>query len=264
MNSLPAQIFADVGQAQDRLVGRAWGAALTLVLMILVLTLFARLVARKEPTRMRPQATEPVTSVDQEKQEQDRRARRTSTARRSPASRRPQRTKVLATGRRVSVRDLNAYYGGQHAVKGLDIEFAPNEVTAIIGPSGCGKSTMVRCINRMHEEVPGRARDGQGDARRRRHLRRRRGRRVGAADGRHGVPEAEPVPDDVDVRQRRRRHAADRRARRQPARARGADAARRRPVGRGQGPPRQAGHRACPAASSSGSASRARSRSSPR
>ena len=47
MNSLPAQIFADVGQAQDRLVGRAWGAALTLVLMILVLTVFARLVARR-------------------------------------------------------------------------------------------------------------------------------------------------------------------------------------------------------------------------
>jgi phosphate transport system permease protein len=47
MNSLPAQIFADIGQAQDRLVNRAWGAALTLVLMILVLTLFARLVARR-------------------------------------------------------------------------------------------------------------------------------------------------------------------------------------------------------------------------
>ena len=47
MNSLPAQIFADVGQAQDRLVGRAWGAALTLVLMILLLTIFARLVARR-------------------------------------------------------------------------------------------------------------------------------------------------------------------------------------------------------------------------
>jgi phosphate transport system permease protein len=47
MNSLPAQIFNDVGQAQDRLVERAWGAALTLVLMILVLTLVARLAARR-------------------------------------------------------------------------------------------------------------------------------------------------------------------------------------------------------------------------
>ena len=47
MNSLPAQIFNDVGQAQDRLVGRAWGAALTLVLMILALNLIARLASRR-------------------------------------------------------------------------------------------------------------------------------------------------------------------------------------------------------------------------
>jgi len=47
MNSLPAQIFNDVGQAQDRLVGRAWGAALTLVLMILVLNVVARLASRR-------------------------------------------------------------------------------------------------------------------------------------------------------------------------------------------------------------------------
>jgi phosphate transport system permease protein len=47
MNALPSQIFADIGQANDRLVARAWGAALTLVVMILVLTLFARLVARR-------------------------------------------------------------------------------------------------------------------------------------------------------------------------------------------------------------------------
>jgi phosphate transport system permease protein len=47
MNSLPAQIFSDVGQAQDRLVERAWGAALALVLMILLLTLVARLASRR-------------------------------------------------------------------------------------------------------------------------------------------------------------------------------------------------------------------------
>jgi phosphate transport system permease protein len=47
MNSLPVQIFNDVGQAQDRLVARAWGAALTLVLMVLLLTLLARLVSRR-------------------------------------------------------------------------------------------------------------------------------------------------------------------------------------------------------------------------
>jgi phosphate transport system permease protein len=47
MNSLPAQIFSDVGQAQDRLVERAWGAALTLVFLILVLIVLARLVSRR-------------------------------------------------------------------------------------------------------------------------------------------------------------------------------------------------------------------------
>jgi phosphate transport system permease protein len=47
MNSMPIQIFNDVGQASDVLVQRAWGAALTLVAMVLILTLVARLVARR-------------------------------------------------------------------------------------------------------------------------------------------------------------------------------------------------------------------------
>jgi phosphate transport system ATP-binding protein len=59
------------------------------------------------------------------------------------------------TGHAVNVKGLHAYYGDQHAIRGIDIDFPPNEVTAIIGPSGCGKSTLVRCINRMHEEIPG-------------------------------------------------------------------------------------------------------------
>jgi len=58
-------------------------------------------------------------------------------------------------GHAIQVKGLKAFYGKQEAVKGVDIVFPPNEVTAIIGPSGCGKSTMVRCINRMHEEIPG-------------------------------------------------------------------------------------------------------------
>jgi phosphate transport system ATP-binding protein len=65
------------------------------------------------------------------------------------------------TGHGVKVRDLHAYYGAVHAVKGVDIDFPANEVTAIIGPSGCGKSTMVRCINRMHEEIPGARAEGK-------------------------------------------------------------------------------------------------------
>jgi phosphate transport system ATP-binding protein len=55
----------------------------------------------------------------------------------------------------VAVEDLHAYYGDQHAVRGVSLTYAANEVTAMIGPSGCGKSTLVRCINRMHEEIVG-------------------------------------------------------------------------------------------------------------
>jgi phosphate transport system ATP-binding protein len=63
-------------------------------------------------------------------------------------------------GHGIKVRGLNAYYGAQHAVKGIDIDFPANQVTAIIGPSGSGKSTVVRCINRMHEEIPGARAEG--------------------------------------------------------------------------------------------------------
>ncbi len=68
---------------------------------------------------------------------------------------RPAASTPTAAGHRVTVEDLNAYYGEQHAIKGVSIDFEPNRVTALIGPSGCGKSTLVRCINRMHEEIPG-------------------------------------------------------------------------------------------------------------
>jgi phosphate transport system ATP-binding protein len=65
-----------------------------------------------------------------------------------------------AQGHSITIKDLNAYYGERHAIKGVSIDFPPNQVTAIIGPSGCGKSTLVRCINRMHEEIPSARADG--------------------------------------------------------------------------------------------------------
>jgi phosphate transport system ATP-binding protein len=61
----------------------------------------------------------------------------------------------------VKLEQLRAFYGNAEQVKGIDLEFLPNEVTAIIGPSGCGKSTMIRCINRMHEEIPGARAEGR-------------------------------------------------------------------------------------------------------
>jgi phosphate transport system ATP-binding protein len=65
------------------------------------------------------------------------------------------------TGLSVRLEGLRAFYGDAEPVKGVDLDFRANEVTAIIGPSGCGKSTMVRCINRMHEEIPGARAEGR-------------------------------------------------------------------------------------------------------
>jgi phosphate transport system ATP-binding protein len=67
---------------------------------------------------------------------------------------------VVSTGREVRVSGLHAYYGDTHAVQGVDLLYEANRVTAMIGPSGCGKSTLVRCINRMHEEIPGARAEG--------------------------------------------------------------------------------------------------------
>jgi phosphate transport system ATP-binding protein len=64
-------------------------------------------------------------------------------------------------GMTVKLEKLRAFYGDAEQVKGIDLDFHANEVTAIIGPSGCGKSTMVRCINRMHEEIPGARAEGR-------------------------------------------------------------------------------------------------------
>jgi phosphate transport system ATP-binding protein len=61
----------------------------------------------------------------------------------------------------VTLDGLRAFYGQAEQVKGIDLEFRANEVTAIIGPSGSGKSTVVRCINRMHEEIPGARAEGR-------------------------------------------------------------------------------------------------------
>jgi phosphate transport system ATP-binding protein len=60
----------------------------------------------------------------------------------------------------LTVRDLNAWFQDFRAVRNVNIDVTPNTVTAIIGPSGCGKSTFIRCINRLHEEVPGASASG--------------------------------------------------------------------------------------------------------
>jgi phosphate transport system ATP-binding protein len=61
----------------------------------------------------------------------------------------------------IIVRQLNAWFGALHVLRDIDMAIDPGAVTAIIGPSGCGKSTFIRCLNRMHEVVPGARAQGQ-------------------------------------------------------------------------------------------------------
>jgi phosphate transport system ATP-binding protein len=58
-------------------------------------------------------------------------------------------------GDSIFVKGLKAWFGDRLVLRGIDLTVVPNAVTAIIGPSGCGKSTFIRCVNRMHETVPG-------------------------------------------------------------------------------------------------------------
>jgi phosphate transport system ATP-binding protein len=56
---------------------------------------------------------------------------------------------------KIQAEDVNAWFGKTHVLKGISMEVAYQRVTALIGPSGCGKSTFIRCLNRLHEVVPG-------------------------------------------------------------------------------------------------------------
>ena len=55
----------------------------------------------------------------------------------------------------LSIEKLNAWFGKHHVVADVDLAAPAHQITALIGPSGCGKSTVLRCVNRMHEIVPG-------------------------------------------------------------------------------------------------------------
>ena len=62
---------------------------------------------------------------------------------------------------KLSIRDLDFFYGGKQALFGVNVSFAANAVTALIGPSGCGKSTLLRTLNRMYSLYPGQKATGQ-------------------------------------------------------------------------------------------------------
>ncbi|MBI3779730.1 MAG: phosphate ABC transporter ATP-binding protein [candidate division NC10 bacterium] len=61
----------------------------------------------------------------------------------------------------LAVEKLGACFGQKQVLNGISMTIGPNLVTAIIGPSGCGKSTLIRCLNRLHETVPGARQSGR-------------------------------------------------------------------------------------------------------
>jgi len=62
---------------------------------------------------------------------------------------------------KVSIKELNAWFGSKQALKSINLEIEENAATAFMGPSGCGKTTLIRCLNRMHEMTPGAKAKGQ-------------------------------------------------------------------------------------------------------
>ena len=62
---------------------------------------------------------------------------------------------------KLSVKNLNFYYGSFHALKNINLDIPENKVTAFIGPSGCGKSTLLRTLNRMFQLYPEQRAEGQ-------------------------------------------------------------------------------------------------------
>ena len=155
----------------------AWGAALVLILIVLVLNLLARVLGK---------IFAPKTGTD-------------------PLPRAERNTMAKS----IDISDLDIYYGDFLAVEGVSMTIPARSVTALIGPSGCGKSTFLRSLNRMHEVIPGARVEGKVDGRRPVALRPGRRPGGGTPDDRHGLPAPEPVPDDVDLRERPRRPAAE-------------------------------------------------------
>lgn len=62
--------------------------------------------------------------------------------------------KLTLQAPKIEVRELNAWFGDNHVLQNINLDFKARTVTAIIGPSGCGKSTFLRCLNRMNDIYP--------------------------------------------------------------------------------------------------------------
>ena len=96
---------------------------------------------------------------------------------------------------KISVKNLDLYYGDFKALKNINLEIEPNKITAFIGPSGCGKSTLLKSINRMNDLVEGCRIDGEilldGQ-----NIFKGYGCKCPEKTSRNGIPETKSIPDE--------------------------------------------------------------------
>jgi len=280
MNSLPVQIYNDVTSPTTAVVNRAWGAALALVTMILLLNLVARPGLAQEPPRMSGDAIPSQTAnvepanVDPESRTESKRERIApnasptdgATGQRRGAGRRHAAPRRRA-GVSVTLQQLRAFYGDAEQVKGIDLEFRAKRGHGDHRALGLWQVDDGALLQPDARGDPRRPRRGQRAARRRRRVRprRRRGRR--SPRDRDGLSEAETRSRRCRCSTTSPRACASRRARaREAARPSCTRRSSRRCAQRGYGtrspigsPSPGQGFRA---ASSSGCASPARSPSS--
>ena len=179
---------------------------------------------------------------------------------------RPLTTERSDMSKRIEVNDLNVYYGNFLAVEDVDHHHRAARGHRLHRPVRLRQVDLPAHAEPHARGHPRRPRRGRGAARRREPLRPRRRPGARAPPGRHGVPAAEPVPDDVDQRERARRRQAEQQAHApSPSRRRSSSSRCAAPTsGTRSRTASTSPARASPAASSSASASPARSRWRPR
>jgi phosphate transport system ATP-binding protein len=82
-------------------------------------------------------------------------------ARRSPSLATTRASEAAAAAPRISIRNLDFFYGTVRALKAIDLDLPERRITGLIGPSGCGKSTLLRVLNRMYDLYPGQRATGE-------------------------------------------------------------------------------------------------------
>ena len=181
--SLPVVIFQFALSPYKDWQRLAWTGALIITLAVLALSIVARILAAQRKIVMSVAATLTVPTV------------------------------THAAGiaedlhEKISIRDLDFYYGDNRALKSISVPLYQGKVTAFIGPSGCGKSTLLRILNRMYDLYPNQRATGHVRLDNEDILSPSQDLNLAACEGRDGVPEADAVPDD-DFREHRLRHSS--------------------------------------------------------